>query len=370
MKRNRAKRKVKTKILLRYLLSVVIVTILWFLFFTFFDLSGITFIYDFLSSRFTEAGTRLIEHYIYSYLLPIGVYCILLFIITLIFFIRSSKFPDRIYDSVSEIIENDYKSSLMPSVIRAKHTRIVNNIKTDIERKEYLLKESEKRKSDLIVYLAHDLKTPLTSIIGYLTLLEEAPELPAQYKAKYTNITLEKAYRLEQLINEFFDITRFNLQSTVLEKNRIDLSLMLTQLAEEFYPTLSKKGLTVKLLLEEHINIIGDSDKLARVFDNLLRNASSYSYENTEIQINTSAENGNAVIAFSNIGDEIPEQKLKLIFEKFFRLDSARGSANGGAGLGLAIAKDIVEMHGGTITADSNRNQTTFKVVLPNVIKS
>lgn len=225
-------------------------------------------------------------------------------------------------------------------------------------------KEAEQRKNDLIVYLAHDLKTPLTSIVGYLTLLKEAPELPAEYRAKYTDITLEKAYRLEQLINEFFDITRFNLQSIALESNHIDLTMMISQMAEEFYPVLKERGLSCNVSIQSRIHIVGDADKLSRVFDNLMRNAVSYSYPNSQITISAHTQNGKVIITFKNRGDRIPEQKLNMIFEKFFRADNARTSTTGGAGLGLAIAKQIVELHGGTITAQSDDYYTTFTVTL------
>lgn len=233
--------------------------------------------------------------------------------------------------------------------------------------KELLAKEAEQRKNDLVVYLAHDLKTPLTSIIGYLSLLEEAPELPEESREKFTSITLEKAYRLEQLINEFFDITRFNLTHIELEKNRINLTMMLSQMADEFYPLLEEKGLSIETDIEPDINIIADSDKLARVFDNIIRNAISYSYPDTCLYISAAKKefDDGVIVKMRNTGDEIPEEKLNHIFEKFFRLDSARSTRRGGAGLGLAIAKQIVELHGGDINAVSCEEYTEFIIDLP-----
>ena len=186
-----------------------------------------------------------------------------------------------------------------------------------------------------------------------------------EYRAKYTNITLDKAYRLEQLINEFFDITRFNLQSFPLENNHIDLVMMLRQMAEEFYPVLKEKNLTCSINAKGSVNIIGDSDKLSRVFDNLMRNASAYCYSGTNIDISIFKKNDNAVVTFTNCGDKIAQEKLDMIFEKFFRVDDSRTSKTGGTGLGLAIAKQIVERHGGTIEAQSNDEHTVFTVALP-----
>ena len=150
-------------------------------------------------------------------------------------------------------------------------------------RKEESLKQEAQRKNDLITYLAHDLKTPLTSVIGYLTLLEEASDMPETQKEKYTHIALEKAQRLEGLIEEFFEITQYNLQNIFLEKEDLDLSYMLMQMAEEFYPVLAAHGNEVKLEIEEDIHLHADPDRLARVFNNILKNAVAYSYPNTPI---------------------------------------------------------------------------------------
>lgn len=221
------------------------------------------------------------------------------------------------------------------------------------------------RKNDLITYLAHDIRTPLSSIIGYLNLLEEIPDLPEPQRIKYTQITLNKAYRLEHLINEFFDITRFNLSSIPLEKEEINLNFMLAQLADEFYPLLEKGQRKVSLQLEDSLNVFADADKLARVFSNLLKNAISYSYENSSITIEAKQLELEIYIKFINQGKVIPPQKLNTIFDKFFRLDQSRSTNTGGAGLGLAIAKGIVVQHGGNILAKSNEKETTFTVTLP-----
>jgi two-component system sensor histidine kinase VanS len=215
------------------------------------------------------------------------------------------------------------------------------------------------------MYLAHDLKTPLTSVIGYLTLLDECPELSTDQKAKYVGIALDKAYRLEQLINEFFEITRFDINSVSLEKNRIDLNMMIAQITDEFYPMLSEKNLTVDIDIIEHIVMFADSDKIARVFDNLLKNAVNYSYENTVIRIGARIRRDKVIIKFRNKSDIISPEKLQRLFEKFYRADSSRSTATGGSGLGLAIAKQITELHGGSIKANSTTDYTDFTVVLP-----
>ena len=253
----------------------------------------------------------------------------------------------------------------------------MTELKSAMQKNEQILKEETSRKNDLITYLAHDLKTPLTSVIGYLSLLEEARDMPDEQKAKYVQITLDKAMRLEKLINEFFEITRYNLQQIVLEKESVNLNFMLVQMTDEFYPILSAHGNTLRLKLgrekgkdsesvpAEDITVYADAEKLARVFNNILKNAIAYSYPDTEIRVSCRAVEDKAYIAFANKGKTIPVQKLDAVFEKFFRLDDARSTNNGGAGLGLAIAKEIVTLHGGTVSARSRNEVTCFTVALP-----
>ncbi len=261
-------------------------------------------------------------------------------------------------------------------------------------RSAILAREAEQRKNDLVVYLAHDLKTPLTSVIGYLTLLKDEPALSPEFRARYTGIALDKALRLEDLINEFFDITRFNLTTLTLEKERIHLSRMLEQITSEFLPILSEKSLRWRTEIEPNVELLCDPAKMERVFDNLIRNAVNYSYPDTEILLSLTlcpkvyadeadlskpaAETAVPVknitpqvrITVSNHGRTIPPDKLNRIFEQFFRLDSSRATATGGAGLGLAISKEIVELHGGSITAASEDERITFTVTLPTGVRN
>ena len=241
----------------------------------------------------------------------------------------------------------------------------MSDIKQAMQRHEQMLKEEASRKNDLIAYLAHDLKTPLTSVIGYLALLDEAQDMPIEQKTKYVNIALSKALRLEKLINEFFDITRYNLQQIDLEKESINLCHMLVQMTDEFYPLLNAHGNQTEVCVDEDVTVYGDSMKLARVFNNILKNAIYYSYPDTTIKIWAESTDTDVWIYFCNKGKTIPAGKLNSIFEKFFRMDEARSTNTGGAGLGLAIAKEIITLHGGKITAESENESTTFRISLP-----
>lgn len=295
--------------------------------------------------------------------LAIG-FIVLLLIIFYIALSRFTRYFHQISTSITMLADESDKEIQLPEELDFLEKKL-NDVKNKLEKRARDAQEAEQRKNDLVVYLAHDIKTPLTSIIGYLSLLDEARDMPIEQKEKYVAITLEKSNRLEQLINEFFDITRFNLQSIVLEKDLIPLNYMLMQVADEFYPLLAPKGQKAVVKIDEEINIYADGHKLARVFNNILKNAIAYSDSNSTIEISAKSENNQTYISFTNTGKTIPPEKLTMIFEKFYRLDNARSTQTGGAGLGLAISNEIVQAHGGTITATSNNGKTVFTVMIP-----
>lgn len=271
---------------------------------------------------------------------------------------------DEIGKATEELVNKDVEYIELPDELEEIQKRM-NHLKRESEKNEKLAKENEEKKDELIVYLAHDIKIPLTSMIGYLSILDVIDDMPKKKQKNYISIALDKSYRLEDLINELFDVARFNSEKIVLEKEELNLNLMLEQIIDDFYPTLRELNKSIKLNYNEPISINGDSDKLSRVFNNLIKNAISYSKEESEIVINLKKDNNNAIVEVINKGKQISKEKLSKIFEKFYRLDSARTSRTGGSGLGLAIAKDIVELHNGTIIAESNEEETTFRVTLP-----
>lgn len=285
-------------------------------------------------------------------------------VITCLFVIRPLNYIDEIVAAAKRLAcPTDEEITLNRALYEIEYE--LNTVRERALRNAELAREAEKRKNDLIIYLAHDLKTPLTSIIGYLTLLRDEPQISPEIRARYTGIALDKAERLETLINEFFDITRFSLTSLSLDLKRISFSRMLEQTVSEFYPVFAENDLTCAADIQPDVELICDPDKLARVFDNLFRNAVNYSYPNSEIVLVMTADNDSVTVTVANRGQTVPGDKLDRIFEQFFRLDSARSSNTGGAGLGLAIAKEIVTLHGGSITAQSENETTVFKVILP-----
>ncbi len=298
-----------------------------------------------------------------------GIFVALLFLIGLLgigifYWVKLLNYFQEVIDAMEELAGEEKLIRLRPQLREVEHH--MNEVQMQIHRNERLAKEAEQRKNDLVVYLAHDLKTPLTSVIGYLTLLKEEQMISPALRERYLSISLEKAERLEDLINEFFEITRFNLTHLELEETAISLDRMLEQIVYEFHPMLKEKNLRCELRMEpEHIRLSCDPGKLVRVFDNLLRNAVLYGEEGSIIGVHAKAVGEKVEIKVENRGATIPPEKLGRVFEQFYRLDGARQSKTGGAGLGLAIAKEIVRLHQGDIWAESREGRTVFTVELP-----
>lgn len=307
-----------------------------------------------------------ILHWIKKYL-PVVIALVYLagwFFLTSYFINKPIRYLDEIIAASEQLANAASEPILLPNALKSVQDEL-NLIREQALRNALLAKEAEQRKNDLIVYLAHDLKTPLTSVIGYLTLLCDEPQISQELRARYTGIALDKAERLEELINEFFDITRFNLTTLTLEPEHVNLSRMLEQITNEFDPILAEKELRWHTEIAPNIDIICDPDKLERVFDNLIRNAVNYSFPQSTISLSMEQMEDGIRIIVQNHGKTIPPEKLERIFEQFFRLDSSRATATGGAGLGLAISKEIVELHGGSIKAESANEKITFTLLLP-----
>ena len=274
----------------------------------------------------------------------------------------------RYFEEINQGIETllaDDENQIQLSPEMLPFERKLNTVKRTLAERKAETALAEQRKDELVMYLAHDIRTPLTSVIGYLNLLEEEPDMPAEQRVKRVHIALEKAYRLETMINEFFEITRYNSQQITLSKETIDLYYMLVQLSDELSPVFAPRGNTVALHLAEDMTVEADPEKLARVFSNILKNAASYSYPHTEITISAEKSEREVIIQFQNRGEDISGEALASLFDKFYRADKSRSSDTGGTGLGLAIAKEIVILHGGTISATSKNHVVTFTISLP-----
>jgi len=290
--------------------------------------------------------------------------CVIVFMLLLFgMLLRSfTKYFDEVVGGIDKImVQEKGEISLSPELEFVQDK--LNNVKETLAKRAEDARISEQQKDDLVVYLAHDIKTPLTSVIGYLSLLDETKDLTSEQRDKYSRIALEKANRLEVLVDEFFEITRNNLQSVQLNTQVIDLGVMMLQISDELYPQLAACEKEITIDIADDITVLGDADKLARVFNNILKNAIAYSKEKSRIAIAARMKSGKTQITFKSKG-AIPEDKLEAIFDKFNRLNCARSTQTGGAGLGLAIAKDIVLAHGGEIFARSDGEYSVFVVSL------
>ncbi|WP_027087126.1 sensor histidine kinase [Cohnella panacarvi] len=234
-------------------------------------------------------------------------------------------------------------------------------LKTAIERGTF----AESSKDQLVLNLAHDLRTPLTSVLGYLDLVLNNERLTAEQTRHYTTIAYTKSRRLEKLIDELFEVTRMSYGNLPIDKKPIDLGELLSQLAEELYPVFENSNLEARLSAAPNVVIDGDGDLLARVFENLLANAARYGKDGRFVDISCQCEGTEAVVQVANYGQVIPEAELPYLFDMFYTGDRARTLQTEGTGLGLYIAKNIVNRHSGTIGAESSLIRTVFEVRLP-----
>ena len=355
---NLTKRKLKLFINLlgNLIVATVISIIIYFILALFFENS--------LSDLVARLNYDLYSWIVYNRDIVVYVYIgIVLAVIIYKFISKYVNSINEVYNSLDLILKENNETIKLPSEVN-EFTEKLNDIKNDYITSKNNAKEAEQKKNDLIMYMAHDLKTPLTSIIGYLTLLNDEKNISKELQEKYIKIALDKSLRVEELTNQFFDITRYNLHSMPINKTEINISYLLKQLIDECYPMLENNSLKCVLNAPDKVNYLGDGDKLARAFGNLLKNAISYSYKNTVIEINVTVELDSVYITFRNKGAKIPDYKLEKIFEKFYRGDESRTSTTGGAGLGLAITKEIIELHNGKISVKNDDEYIEFDIIL------
>lgn len=310
---------------------------------------------------------------------------------------RAMRYFDQLSGAVAGLITDRQQPVQLSSELSLAQDEL-NNIRLEALNDERIAQSAEQRKNELVAYLAHDIRTPLTSIIGYLSMLDESPDLPEEQRLRFTHTAFAKAESLESLINEFFEITRYNLQSIPLERSWVNARLMLSQIADEFLPQAAERSVKIRVSAPDDGTFFVDAAKLARAIENVLRNAIAYADEGTEVQVDAvhigdkdgedNGESGGGIkgeaseaageskgetltagearweVTITDTGREISEVHLESIFEKFYREDAAR-STEGGTGLGLAIAKEIVVAHGGAISAQSRNGKTTFTITLP-----
>lgn len=236
------------------------------------------------------------------------------------------------------------------------------NIKEIMERERI----AEHTKNDLISSVAHDLRTPLTSIIGYLGWVREQPSLDVEVRQKYLDIAFRKAQHLEQLTNELFGFVKLEHREMSLHMGKLDIRQLLEQLLDECWPSFEKYGLKTEFICrEESIFLVGDGNLLARLFENLLNNAIKYGRDGKLIRVELEQKREFAISRVTNYGYVIPEEELGKLFRKFYRIERSRSQDTGGTGLGLAIVEQIAQLHHGTVSVKSDLQGTVFEVTLP-----
>lgn len=282
---------------------------------------------------------------------------------------KSMVYMGKISAAVQNISEGDLNTSIEVvgddefSAMAANLNKMVGDIRELMDRE----RESERTKNELITNIAHDLRTPLTSIIGYLELLsgEKGNSISREMEKKYIDIAYKKSKRLEKLIEDLFGFTKMTYGKVTMKVAPVDIIKLLGQLLEEFYPSFADKNLTYELKSNVQSQVItADANLLARLFDNLINNAIKYGAEGKRILVKVHGTEEIVTVSVTNYGYVIPEEDLPLLFNKFYRVERSRSTATGGTGLGLAIAKNIVDMHGGVIQVSSDLNGTVFTVKL------
>lgn len=280
---------------------------------------------------------------------------------------KSIAYISRISDAMSSISEGDLNTSV-EVIGDDEFASMAENLNKMVEDLRNLMdkeREAERSKNELITNVAHDLRTPLTSIIGYLELLSGKVEMPPEMQRKYIDIAYTKAKRLEKLIEDLFGFTKLNYGKISMHMAKVDIIKLLSQLLEESYPNFADKGLSYELQSNVPAKVItADGNLLARLFDNLINNAIKYGADGKRVIVKVTAGSSTVQVSVTNYGYVIPAEELPLIFEKFYRVEQSRSTHTGGTGLGLAIVKNIVDMHGGTITVNSDLNGTVFTVTL------
>lgn len=280
---------------------------------------------------------------------------------------KSMRYIAKISDAMHSISEGDLNITVDIegddefSVMAASLNKMVGDLKELMDKE----REAERTKNELITNIAHDLRTPLTSITGYLELLSGETKLDLEVQKKYIGIAYVKTKRLEKLIEDLFGFTKLNYGKMSMHVAKVDVMKLLSQLLEEFYPSFVDKNLSYELQSNVPAMVISaDGNLLARLFDNLINNAIKYGADGKRILVKVNGNEEQVTISVVNYGYVIPADELPLIFNKFYRVEQSRSTDTGGTGLGLAIAKNIVDVHGGVIDVTSDLSGTIFTVKL------
>jgi signal transduction histidine kinase len=280
---------------------------------------------------------------------------------------KKMKYVEEISSGLKEISKGDL-SFRVDKKGKDELSTLASNINYMAEEIQIMIEKerrAEKAKNELITNVSHDLRTPLTSVMGYLGLIKDKKYESEEQMLEYLNIASSKAEKLKVLIEALFEYTKLTNDGIELKKQQVNINELIEQLVEELIPIFDENNIEIiKNIPSEKLYLNIDSDKMVRVFENILMNAVKYGYKPGQVTVNVYKQQSKLIISISNRGDHIEEEELEKLFDRFYRVDKARSTASGGSGLGLAIAKSIVELHHGSIWAKSEGNLTTFIVEL------
>lgn len=294
-----------------------------------------------------------------------GFIIIFIIVLVIIFYLLTAKriaYLEQITKGVEELSQDNLgqqipvKGSDEFAILASAINDMSHRLKVLIDQE----RNNERAKNELITDISHDLRTPLTSVLGFLQLIADGSYEDRETYKHYADIAYTKCLSLKKRIDDLFEYSKLNSAKIKINKITINLSELIEQVVLGFIPIFSEEGITYRLSLpNQKIRISADPQLFARMLENIINNAVLYGKEGKRIEIELTQTGQEAVITIANYGNPIPSEDLLNIFDKFYRVDKSRAQ---GTGLGLAIVKAIAEKHDGTISAYCGNNKTTFEL--------
>lgn len=278
-----------------------------------------------------------------------------------------NRYLDEIIQGLKLIAEGQLEHAIpvKPNHKLGEVAQSINAMTQQLNRSIQEERMAEQSKNDLVTGVSHDLRTPLTSILGFLEVIKQDRYRDEVEMMHYVDIAYSKAEHLKHLIDDLFEYMRMN-NGMPLNNEPLALDDFLQQLMDEYTPIMEKAGVAGRLILEQRrIRIAADGELLVRAFANIIQNAILYGKDGKYIDISMRADQQQAIVTIANYGNPIPASDLPFIFDRFYRIDKSRSLETGGTGLGLAISRSIIELHQGTIAAESDAHRTAFKLSFP-----